>query len=83
MTDLAFLTQCAWKGSILMLAGFAAAGLLRGRSAALRHSVWVACFAALVALPVAMMLLPRWAVLGRQEKPAVVIAGRFPRVRSA
>jgi TonB family protein len=72
MTDLAFLTQCAWKGSILMLAGFAAAGLLRRRSAALRHSVWVACFAALLALPVAILRLPAWAVLGRQEKPAMV-----------
>ncbi len=72
MTFVAFLTQCAWKGSILMLAGFLAAGLLRGRSAALRHSVWVACFGALLALPVAMVSLPRWAVLGRQEKPAMV-----------
>ncbi len=72
MTVVAFLTQCAWKGSILMLAGFLAAGLLRGRSAALRHSVWVACFVALLALPVAMVSLPRWAVLGRQEKPAMV-----------
>ncbi|MDR3699635.1 MAG: M56 family metallopeptidase [Candidatus Sulfopaludibacter sp.] len=72
MTDLAFLTQCAWKGSILMLAGFAASALLRRRSAALRHSVWVACFAALLALPVAILRLPPWAVLGQQEKPAIV-----------
>jgi TonB family protein len=74
MTDLAFLMQCAWKGSILMLTGCAASGLLRRRSAALRHTVWVASFAALLALPVAIRSLPRWGVLGRQEKPAIVAA---------
>ncbi|HWC98398.1 MAG TPA: M56 family metallopeptidase [Candidatus Sulfopaludibacter sp.] len=72
MTTLELLTQCAWKSSVLLGAGFAASLLLRRRSAALRHSVWVACLAASLALPLAVVKLPRWAVLGRQGTVAVV-----------
>ena len=71
MTALEVLTQCAWKGSVLLGAGFAAAMLLRRRSAALRHSVWAACLAATMLLPLAVVRLPRWAVLGKQEKITV------------
>ncbi len=71
MTDLDFLWQCAWKGSILLFTGFAVAALLRRRSAALRHIVWVACFAALLVLPLAMRALPQWGVFKRTDVPPV------------
>ena len=37
-----------WKGTIVLAAAFLAAALLRRRSAALRHFVWTAAFAALL-----------------------------------
>ncbi|SRR5579883_19742 len=40
-----------WKGTIVLAAAFLAAALLRRRSAALRHFVWTAAFAALLLLP--------------------------------
>ena len=71
MTGLEILTQCAWKGSILLLAGFAAGAMLRHRSAALRHTVWTACFAALLTLPAAILVMPHWGVFGHPGKPAI------------
>jgi TonB family protein len=50
----------AWKGTVILLAMFAAARLLRHRSAALRHSVWTAGFAALLLLPVWPSAGPSW-----------------------
>src|SRR5437660_11847881 len=50
----------ASKATLILLAAFAAAWLLRNRSAALRHSVWTAAFAALLLLPLSL-LTPAWA----------------------
>jgi TonB family protein len=74
MSVLEILTQCVWKGSVLLCAGFAINGLLRRRSAALRHTVWVVCLAAMLLLPLAVVRLPRWAVLGRQQTITVAAA---------
>jgi TonB family protein len=50
----------AWKGTIILLAMFAAAWLLRNRSAALRHCAWTAGFAALLLLPLSLVPAPSW-----------------------
>jgi TonB family protein len=47
---------------MILIAGFAAAGLLRGASAALRHFLWTAVFAALLLLPAAAVLAPEWSI---------------------
>src|SRR5437660_8872199 len=63
MTWLEILAQCAWRGTIVLAAAFAAARLFgRGprRSAALRHFIWTAAFAALLSLPLAVAGLARW-----------------------
>src|SRR5437660_1722674 len=63
MTWLEILAQCAWRGTIVLAAAFAAAPLFgRGprRSAALRHFIWTAAFAALLSLRLAVAGLARW-----------------------
>ncbi|SPE39621.1 TonB family protein [Candidatus Sulfopaludibacter sp. SbA3] len=81
MTGLDVLMQCAWKGSVLLCAGFATNALLRRRSAALRHTVWTVCLAALLALPVAILTMPEWGVLGRRQQPAVQVVQTVPVAR--
>jgi bla regulator protein BlaR1 len=61
MTWMTFLTENAWKATVLLAAACAAEMLLRSRPASLRHFVWTAAFAALVGLPAAMSVVPRWA----------------------
>ena len=56
-----FLSENAWKATVLLSAACAAGVLLRGRPASLRHFVWTAAFAALVGLPAAIWVLPKWA----------------------
>jgi TonB family protein len=41
----------AWKATAILMAAFGVTGVLRGRSAALRHFIWTLAFAALAALP--------------------------------
>jgi len=48
----------AWKSTLLLAVAFAAAFVLRNRSAALRHLVWVSAFGALLLLPVLPLALP-------------------------
>ena len=50
------------KGSIILLAGFATAGLLRKSSAASRHFVWGAAIAAALLLPLFSLVLPEWTI---------------------
>jgi len=76
MTVLEIVLQCAWKGSVLLAAGFALNLLLRRRSAALRHTVWVVCLAAILLLPLAVVRLPKWAVLGRRQ--TITLAAPLP-----
>lgn len=71
MTALDVLAQCAWKGSLLLAAGFLASAVLRPKSAALRHGVWTACFAALLVLPAAMAWMPGFPKVATVEVAAV------------
>jgi TonB family protein len=62
------------KGTIVLAVAFAAAGLLRKRSAALRHFVWTAAFAALLLLPVVAQVHLSVADDLRVSVPAIVMA---------
>ncbi len=56
MTSLEFV----WKATAILAAAFAAGALMRRSPAALRHFLWTAAFAALLVLPAAMLLGPKW-----------------------
>ena len=63
MAGVGVLADAAVKGTILLgLAWGVTAGLRRG-SAAVRHWVWMAAMAGLVALPVLGVVMPGWGVL--------------------
>jgi TonB family protein len=66
MSWLAFLEQNALRGTIVLTAAFAAATALRHASAALRALVWTSACAALSALPVALLVVPKWSPLPAQ-----------------
>ncbi|MBV9507733.1 MAG: TonB family protein [Acidobacteriia bacterium] len=51
--------EAAWKSVAVLAVAWLITGLLRGRSAAARHIVWTAAFAALLALPLLSAFLPR------------------------
>jgi TonB family protein len=70
MTWAELLVQSAWRGSIVLLAGFAAAAGLRRASAAVRHFVWTAAMAAMVVLPVALFVAPKWSWRVATTEPA-------------
>lgn len=55
-----FLVSLAVKGTVVLALGASAAALLRGSSASLHHGVWVATFAALLAVPLLDALGPSW-----------------------
>ncbi|MBZ5576155.1 MAG: TonB family protein [Acidobacteriia bacterium] len=67
-----FLVIVALKGSLVLSAAWLVSLLLRRRSAALRHVVWVSAFAALLALPLLTLSLP---VLRMPVAPALLPAG--------
>lgn len=58
----AALAEMALRGLVVLLAALAAAWGLRRAPASARHLVWVAAFAALLALPLLGALLPSWRV---------------------
>src|SRR5580692_9487315 len=60
----AFLWSLALKGTAVLCAAYLAAFALRHRSAAARHLVWTAAFAALLALPLLSVSLPSWRIPG-------------------
>ena len=65
------LAQAAWKGTVLLAAGFAAAWLPGRVSAAFRHYCWTIALAALLALPLVIAWSPKWRVpLPVSGKPA-------------
>lgn len=55
---LAFLMNVAWKSTVVIAAAWLVALALRRTSAAARHLVWMAAFAAILALPVLSIALP-------------------------
>ena len=61
--------ELIWKATAILLAAFAATAALRSRPAALRHFIWTAAFAALLALPVAALVVPRWSPLAPTASP--------------
>ncbi len=65
-----FLAEIAWKGTVILAAALAAGAVLRRASAALRHLVWTVAFAALVALPVVTLMLPKWSPRAVTAAPA-------------
>lgn len=56
------LVQIAWKSAVILIAGFAASFLLARASSALRHYLWTTVFAALLILPAAIALAPKWSL---------------------
>src|ERR1700722_19510048 len=61
---LAFFWSLALKGTAVLCAAYLAAFALRHRSAAARHLVWTAAFAALLALPLLSVSLPSLRIPG-------------------
>src|ERR1700691_5349845 len=60
----AFLWSLALKGTAVLCAAYLASFALRHRSAAARHLVWTAAFAALLALPLLSVSLPSLRIPG-------------------
>jgi TonB family protein len=60
MMGIDFFAQNAVKATVLLTVAFAATWMLRNRAAALRHFVWTAAFAALLLLPLATAVAPKW-----------------------
>src|SRR5437867_246752 len=54
--------ELAWKSTIVLAAAFAATRALGRAPAAVRHFVWTAAFSALLLLPLASAIGPRWNV---------------------
>ena len=71
------LASAALKSTLVLGAAWLITDLLRGRSAAARHTVWTAAAAALVALPLLTVALPALRV--RIAQPHLVIEGYFAR----
>jgi TonB family protein len=68
-----FVMQAAWRGTLLMAASFGAMALLPKASAAVRHYVWATVFCALLALPAAMTLGPKWTLPAAATPAATVL----------
>ena len=72
MTWVELLAESAWRGSIVLAAAFAAATGLRRASAAVRHFVWTAALTAMLVLPVALFVAPKWSCPWRTRSLALV-----------
>jgi TonB family protein len=72
MLEFPILVDAALKGSIVLAVAAAAAWILRNRSAAVRHLVWTAAAAALIALPLLTATLPALRVPVAPEGPMTV-----------
>ena len=55
-------TEILWKSTAILLAAFAATALMRRSPAAFKHFLWTASFAALLAMPLASLMMPEWPV---------------------
>jgi TonB family protein len=56
------IAQAAWRGTLVLAAGFATAWWMGRASAAVRHYLWVTVFGALLVLPAAFTAGPKWAL---------------------
>ncbi len=83
MTWMTFLSENAWKATVLLSAACAVGILLRSRSASLRHFVWTATFAALVGLPAAVLMAPKWGLPVRRAPASVSSPARVVAAPSA
>src|SRR4051794_27373609 len=59
----AVLVDAALRGSVILLAALAATRLMKGRSAAARHLVWVVALLSMLSLPILARVLPEWRVV--------------------
>jgi len=75
MTQVAWLGEIAWKGTVILVASFAAAALISRASAAARHFLWTVALGALLLLPLAISVSPQWKV---QPPMRTVVAGPGP-----
>jgi len=62
MTQIGWLGEIAWKGTVILIAAFGAAGWLRRESAAARHCLWTVTLATLLLLPAAIAVAPQWRI---------------------
>ncbi|MGA3017466.1 MAG: TonB family protein [Bryobacteraceae bacterium] len=72
MTWMELLWQCCWRGTIILLAAFAANGVMRKAPAAWRHFLWTAVMAGLLVLPAMVQVMPKW---GLQTASGVILPG--------
>jgi TonB family protein len=72
MTWTELLAQCAWRGTIILLAAFAANGVMRKAPAAWRHFLWTAALSGLLILPAMVQVMPKW---GLQTASGVLMPG--------
>lgn len=70
--------DAAVRGTVILLAAFAATALMRRSSASARHMVWLAALTAVLLLPLARSVVPEWRVL-----PLPAAATVTPGVESA
>ncbi len=73
MTQLAWLGEIAWKGSVVLVIAFGAAVWLRRESASARHLLWTAALSALVLLPAAIAVASQWRVATPVEMAQVEV----------
>lgn len=73
--------EVAGKATMVLAGGFLAAGMLRGASAAVRHFLWTAVLAAVLALPATMVVTPRWGIRPAMETAPVEDPGTVMVVR--
>jgi len=69
------MTEIIWKATILLAAAWAAQAVLGRASAALRHFLWTGAFAAVLLLPAALRIVPKW-----KPQPAAVVAEAMEQV---
>jgi TonB family protein len=62
------LIACALKGTFILIGAWLLSVALRRASAAVRHLVWTAAFAALLVLPVLSLAVPHWTVTVPQSQ---------------
>jgi hypothetical protein len=72
MTWMELLAQCCWRGTIVLLAAFAANGVMRRAPAAWRHFLWTAVLAGLLVLPEMVQVMPKW---GLQTASGAILPG--------